>query len=106
MLPWEIVVEACHFQDKGYFQLFTVLLEIAQEPDNWIKQHRIIGIIRYCKSKKLPTVELEKVYHFLKQADYPHYNQKASQIWGKEFLLVPDLELDIHLLPLAILLLF
>ena len=52
MLPWEITVEACNFKDKGYFQLYTVLLEIVQEPDNLIKQHRLIGIIQYCRSKK------------------------------------------------------
>ena len=103
MLPWEITVEACNFKDKGYFQLYTVLLEIVQEPDNWIKQHRLIGIIRYCRRKKLPTGKLEIAYHLLKQAASPHYNQKASQIWGREFLLQPDLEIDTDFLPLSVL---
>jgi len=89
--------------DKGYSRLHTVLLEIAQEPDNWIKQHRLIGIIRYCRSKKLPAGKLELVYHFLKQVDSQHYNQKASQIWGREFLLQPDLDLDTDFLPMSVL---
>ena len=103
MLPWEITVEACNFKDKGYFQLYNVLLEIVQEPDNWIKQHRLIGIIRYCRSKKIPAGKLELAYHFLKQADSQHYNQKASQIWGREFHLHPDLEIDTDFLPLSVL---
>jgi len=103
MLPWEITVEACNFKDKGYFKLYTILLEIVQEPDNWIKQHRLIGIIRYCRSKKIPMGKLEMAYHLLKQADCPHYNQKASQIWSREYLLQPDLEIDTDFLPLSVL---
>ena len=103
MLPWEITVEAYKFKDKGYSQLHNVLLEIVQEPDNWIKQHRLIRIIRYCRIKKIPTEKLETTYHLLKQADAPHYNQKAGQIWSREFLLQPDLEIDIDFLPLSVL---
>ena len=42
-------------------------------------------------------------YHLLKQADAPHYNQKVGQIWGREFLLHPDLDLDTDFLPLSVL---
>ena len=103
MLPWEIMVEACNFQDKGYLQLYTILMEIADESDNWVRQQRLIGIIRYCRSKKLMAEKLEVAYHMLKQAESPHYNQKASQIWNREFLLHPDLEIDTDLFPLSIL---
>ena len=105
-VPGEITIEACNYKGNGYHHLYTILLEIAEEPDNWVKQHRLIGVIRYCKSKQLPPGKLELAYHFLKQADSIHYNQKGCQIWDQEFLLNPDYELDVGILPHSILQLF
>ena len=103
MIPWEIVVEACHLQDQGYHQLYTILFEIAEEPDNWIKQLRLIRVIRYCREKRLPLGDLELAYHMLKQAESPHFSKKARHIWQRYYTLYPDLELDLGLLPLTIL---
>ena len=103
-IPWEIVVGACHLDDQGYGQLYTILLEIAGEPDNWIKQLRLIRIIRYCRDNHLPLGDLELVYHMLNQSDSPHFSAKASKIWRRDYLLYPTLELDLDLFPLTILL--